>query len=106
MPNSIFGGLFGGQVGQAYSQTPSALQNAYNHHNQQMSQLGQMNNSQYAQQALYNQYAAQQRQNAFEPARWVIDGRTLSIEDFANELFGDTPERTMFLLRYAGKEKE
>ena len=58
MPNSIFGGLFGGQVGQAYSQTPSALQNAYNHHNQQMSQLGQMNNSQYAQQALYNQYAS------------------------------------------------
>ena len=104
MPNSIFGGLFGGQVGQAYSQTPSALQNAYGQHNQQMSQLGIMNNQQYAQQALARQYAAQQ-QRAFEPARWVIDGRTLSIEDFAIELFGDTPERTMFLLKYAGEKK-
>lgn len=99
MPNSIFGGLFG----QA-SQTASALQNAYNPH-QQQGQLGMMNNQHYAQQALARQYAAQQ-QRAFEPPRWVIDGRTMSIQDFANELFGDTPERTMFLLRYAGKEKE
>jgi hypothetical protein len=35
-------------------------------------------------------------------ARWMIDGRVMSMEQFADELFGnDTPEKTMFLLKYS-----
>jgi hypothetical protein len=48
-------------------------------------------------------YMAQQRYT--EPPRWVIDGKPMTITDFATELFGDTPQRTMFLLRYSDKGK-
>jgi hypothetical protein len=33
--------------------------------------------------------------------QWVINGRPMCITEFATELFGDTPERTMFLLKHS-----
>jgi hypothetical protein len=59
-------------------------------------------------QSLYNQYAAQANignaaQGLFnqpKPVSWVINGRSMTIDAFATELFGDTPEKTMFLLKY------
>ena len=34
--------------------------------------------------------------------RWMIDGKPMDIDQFADELFGaDTPEKTMFLLKYS-----
>jgi hypothetical protein len=35
--------------------------------------------------------------------QWVINGRPMCITEFATELFGDTPERTMFLLKHSEK---
>lgn len=53
------------------------------------------------QQSLQRQYMAAQQQ-AWMPKDWVIDGMAYSMEEFANKLFGDdTPEKTMFLLKYA-----
>jgi len=62
----------------------------------------------YAQQAgLASQAAAAQqhwmsihaRQHA--PARWMVDGRSMSFEEFVQTVFPeDTPERTFFLLKY------
>ena len=32
--------------------------------------------------------------------QWVIQGKAYTLTDFATTLFGDTPQRTEFLLRY------
>ena len=97
MLNNLFGGMFGSSA--AASTTGAGLQNAYNPYQQQYGLASQY----HSQQALANQYAAQQR-HAFEPPKWVIDGRSVSINEFANELYGeDTPEKTLFLLKYGGK---
>lgn len=53
----------------------------------------------------YNQTIANLGRPMFQP-KWMIDGREMSMEQFANELFGDdTPEKTMFLLKYSKGEK-
>ena len=52
------------------------------------------------------QHAAYMAQQQNIPApQWVIQGRALTITQFADELFGDTPARTMFLLKYSGEKK-
>lgn len=59
------------------------------------------------QQSLYHQQLGNYGQNIANLGRpiqplWMIDGRVMSMEKFADELFGvDTPERTMFLLKYS-----
>lgn len=46
----------------------------------------------------FNQYM-QQRQ---EQRRWMIDGEPMTFKEFADRLFPeDTPERTMFFLKYS-----
>jgi hypothetical protein len=58
----------------------------------------------YSQQGLANAYAAQQAQ-AFIPPKWVLNGvHYHSVADFATAVFGDTPARTMFLLKYEEKK--
>jgi hypothetical protein len=51
-------------------------------------------------------YQAQQQVYKARPdPEWVIAGKAMSITEFADELFGDTPARTMFLLKYSDKGK-
>lgn len=35
---------------------------------------------------------------------WVFNGKPVSITEFADLVYGDTAERTMFLLKYSTKE--
>ena len=70
-----------------------------------------------AQQAsIYNGSAAQQASiynynlhgakiNDWAPSQWVWNGRPCTIEEFAERCYGDTPERTYFLLKYKGIDK-
>jgi len=63
-----------------------------------------MNQGQAAQQrAAY--MAQQQAYTAALKPEWMIAGKSMSITEFADELFGDTPARTMFLLKYSEKGK-
>lgn len=67
------------------------------------SNLGQQSAYGPYQQGLANAYAAQQAQ-AFRPAKWVLNGvHYNNVADFATAVFGDTPARTMFLLKYEEK---
>ena len=97
MFGSIFGNMF---TSSGQTASPSQLQNAYPSQG-----YGSLLQAQQAssQAALARQYAQAQQQAA--APLWMINGRSMSIQDFANELFGDTPERTMFLLKYSGDEK-
>jgi len=92
------------QLGTAYT---GLANNAWAQANPYGGQGGGAAMSAYAQQALAaGAYAAQQRQ-AYMPKDWVINGKAYSINEFANEIFGDdTPEKTMFLLRYAEQSKK
>lgn len=100
MAGNYFGNLLGGAphgVGIAAS-AASALQNSYGPYQQ-----GLANNPYHAQQALARQYAAAQAQST---PQWMIDGKVMTIEAFANEVYGeDTPEKTFFLLKYTKETK-
>ena len=72
----------------------------------------QMYNQQYAQYAnnanhiAYGQLQQQIYQQAIPAKDWVFDGKAYSLTEFADLAFGDTPERTAFLLRYTKGEIE
>ena len=71
-----------------------------------------MYNQQYVQYANHIAYGQLQQQNQIYSGRsqlwpqedWVFNGRAYNITDFAEVVYGDTPERTAFLLKYT-KEK-
>jgi len=96
MPNSIWGGLFGGNMGHSIS---GALGNPA-----QQASNPYMNQGMAAQQHAAYQ-AQQQAYTAALKPEWMIAGKAMSITEFADELFGDTPARTMFLLKYSDKGK-
>ena len=76
-------------LNQMSSNSGYGMQNSYN--NQAMNQ------------SLQQQYARAQQQII---PMWMIDGKTMTIEEFANEVYGDdTPEKTMFLLKYTKETK-
>ena len=59
----------------------------------------------------YLQQSAQAQQQAYQNllnpqrANWVVDGEMMSFDKFVTTVFPlDTPERTMFLLRYSGEK--
>lgn len=93
----MLGSLIGPAPGQAAGMANSnPYQNAY----------AQMGNQQAwaAQQAQIQQLG---RYNQALMPRWMINGRTMSLEDFGREMFGDdTPELTMFLLKYKDVEQK
>ena len=90
-------GLFGGILSSAGQQAGFATHPS------------QLQNNAYAQLGNQQAYAAQQAQiqqlgrvNQALAPRWMINGRAMDIESFGREMFGeDTPELTMFLLKYA-----
>lgn len=54
------------------------------------------------QQAMLHQQYQQAQMQAFQKPQWVIDGQVVSFQEFTDRLFPeDTPEKTVFLLRYA-----
>jgi hypothetical protein len=88
--NGLWNNLFG-NVGQ---HTAPTQQNFYQS-NSQAAIMAQQ------QAALYNQQLMNRIYSDVSTG-WVINHRSYTLEEFATELFGeDTPERTMFLLRYA-----
>ena len=94
MFSNVFGNLFNGAVGPTtgLASLSNAALNAYN--NQGMA----------AQQ--YSAMQAQQYQQAYNTAarpEWMIAGKVMSITEFADEIFGDTPARTLFLLKHSEK---
>lgn len=97
MPNSLFGSLFGNSMSGALG---GSIANA----------AQQANYNPYANQGMIAQHQAaymaqQQAYTAAMKPEWMIAGKAMSITEFANELFGDTPQRTMFLLKYSDKGK-
>ena len=95
----------GGLMGYAASSTSAAQYTQYQNSlaNQASSNIG----YQLGNQSLYQQQMSGYGQSIANLGRplqplWMIDGRVLSMEQFADELFGvDTPERTMFILKYS-----
>lgn len=84
------GSLMGSPTGYSSGQ---GLANGYNPY-QQQSMLG-------AQGAAANQHLMSIHARQHAPARWMVDGRSMSFEEFVQTVFPeDTPERTFFLLKY------
>ena len=59
----------------------------------------------------YNTLMAQQAQQAQYNANrysydWVWNGKPVSITEFAELAYGDSPQKTMFLLKYSEKENK
>lgn len=77
--------------------SPNQLQNMYG-----AAGSSPMSQAQAAQQAqqMFNQMAQRQQHN------WVIDGQTMTMDEFANTLWPDTcPEKTFFYLKYSKESK-
>lgn len=87
-------GMLSGLIGPTQqAANPQQLQNAYN------SPLSQAQAAQQAQQ-MFNQLARRQQHN------WVIDGETMTMDEFANTLWPDTcPEKTFFYLKYSKEQQ-
>ena len=86
---NLFDSIFGAGMGHALGSGQSNIASGYGYQNQ----------------GLANAYAAQQAQH-FRPPRWVVDGVEYnSVGAVATAVFGDTPARTMFLLKYENKGK-
>ena len=102
MWDSLLGGSMGaGYIGnaqqQAYNPFPGALANAANGGANQLANMQAQ-----AQSALLQRQYQQAQMNAYQKPNWVIDGQVVSFEEFTDRLFPeDTPEKTVFLLRYA-----
>lgn len=94
--DSIFGGSMGHSIGNTLGGSISgALGGIQN--------PPQYSNAWYNQQGLANAYSAAQQQ-AFRPARWVVDGvQYHSLTEFAEAVFGDTPAKTMYILKNSDK---
>ena len=85
----------------------SAFDSSYN---QAQQGSGLLNNPAMTQQQ-QGQMAAQYNQQLWQKSNlirsdWVFNGRSMSITEFAEEVYGDTPQRTVFLLRHAGGKNE
>jgi hypothetical protein len=60
-----------------------------------------MNQGMAGQQAAY--MAQQKAYTAAVRPEWMIAGKSMTITEFADEIFGNTPARTMFLLKHSEK---
>ena len=92
--NSLANGSFSNSLGQAGLAT--AMTSPY----QQMTGASMYNTllGQQAQQAQYNA-----NRYSYD---WVWNGKPVSITEFAELAYGDSPQKTMFLLKYSEKENK
>jgi hypothetical protein len=97
---SGLGNIMGSPTGQSSAQ---GLANVYSPYQQQAG-LNQMNATTQQQQIanlgrLQQQFHARQ---AEPPPRWMVDGQSMSFQEFVHAVFPEhTPERTFFLLKYS-----
>lgn len=98
----MFNTLFGQGIGLG-SASGQQAQNAYPGHYyaqqaamaQQQAQLGQQ------------QMSAGAMQGISQPMRWMFDGVLVEFKDFVDLVFPeDTPEKTVFILRYSNNNNE
>ena len=100
---SLLGSIFGGNMGHSISSGLGGMG---------IANAAQQSQNPYANQGMAAQqraaYMAQQQQmyQAAAKPEWMIAGKAMTITEFADELFGDTPARTMFLLKYSDKDKK
>jgi hypothetical protein len=105
MLNSLWNAVMGtANSNHGYNaQGPAQSQYGYVQQNQSIYN----NPSQYQNQnhaAWMAQQAQRQAYTQAVPPKWMINGKIMSITEFADELFGDTPQRTLFLLKYSDKK--
>jgi len=101
MLNSLFGdtshspqNLLANQYG--YGQQSQLAQNA--HLTAQLTQQAQ------PLQTLHNYcYNLYQQQTPLKKVEWMYNGEEMTITEFADKVFGDTPKRTEFLLKHSEK---
>ena len=101
MPNSLWNAIIGSSASSMLGPTgPSAYgQQATNYPYSLPGMISQT-------QQQYNNQLAQQMYNANRQTYdWVWNGRPVSITEFAELAYGDTSQRSMFLLKYSDKEK-
>jgi hypothetical protein len=85
---------------------------ANNQFNHGYNAIGSVNNTQQAQNQLafsqqaHAQYTAAmaQQQRNYNPYDWVWNGKPVSITEFAELAYGDTSQKSLFLLKYSDKE--
>ena len=82
----------------------SGIAGGYGGAQQQSGQLNSPLGSQIGAQqaALYNQQLTSIHARQAAPAKWRVDGRDMTFQEFVETVFPeDTPERTLFLLKYS-----
>jgi hypothetical protein len=88
--SSVMGSNISGALGSSMN---NALQNSMNFNQQAAQQY----NAIMAQKAQYNA-----NRQTYE---WVWNGHPVTITEFAELAYGDSPQRTMFLLKYSDKKE-
>lgn len=94
------GNIMGFPVVSTGSGAGQGIANAYNPYAQQSGPWAQGATAH--QQALYNQQMMSIHARQHAPARWMVDGKSMTFQEFVETVFPeDTPERTFFLLKYS-----
>lgn len=107
MSNSLFGSLFGGSLGNSMSGALGG--NIANAAQQQAAHNPYMNQTLGTPipRGIPAYLAQQQIYQASKKPKWVVDGVVYeTVAEFADAVFGDTPARTLFLLKYEENKKE
>lgn len=89
-------GLFGQGIGQALG--------SYNHLGNLGASACQAQNAYptYYQQAQAQQMAHAHAQQAYQPIKWMFNGKSMAFKEFVDIMFPeDTAEKTAFILKYA-----
>jgi len=102
MSHTGLSGLFGQSMSSGMGQSMSSGMG--------QNMLGALGSASFQQQAAQQYNAAMAQQQARYNANrqtydWVWNGRPVSITEFAELAYGDTPQGTMFLLKYSEKGK-
>ena len=85
------------QAYNGYGMANAAAQPGYSPYQQQNSIIAQQQAA-----AQLQQWIQQQR-----PKRWMFNGVAMTFEEFVSTMFPeDTPEKTMFILKYKGNEND
>ena len=71
-------------------------------HGQQGSSYQYVNNYSYANQGMAGQTLYNINRMSYD---WVWNGKPMTLTEFADKAYGDTPQKTMFLLKHSDKEK-
>ena len=96
MSHTGMSGLFGSSISGGLGSSMSGANNAQNSLNP-LVQAAQQYNAILAQTAQYHIHR--------QTYEWVWNGRPVTITEFAELAYGDTPQRTMFLLKHSDNKE-